>query len=270
MKILNNNQATTSQYISLKNHDWLKRQRVAGRVTALALRHLRLRVEEGTTLTTAELSAEAEAIILEQGCTPTFKNYKGFPHAVCISVNEQLVHGIPNDYRLKDGDVVSFDLGATFEGSIADSAQTMIFGKPKNEKHIQLIQATKKALQLAIDQVAVGKRLGCIGNAIYNYGREQDLSVIVNYGGHGICNNPDGSGRPHAPPFVANRADPNEGIVIQAGLTIAIEPMFILGSSNKTKISDDGWTVISDNIGSHEENTIFVHEDRVEIITAID
>lgn len=257
-------ESAANLYIGLKGADWLERQRVAGRVTANALRLLRDRVAQKTTATMAQLSAEADDYILSEGCTATFKNYKWFPAAVCISVNKQLVHGIPDDYRLQDGDVVSFDLGATYKGAIADSAITCIFGEAKSKRHVQLLAATEKSLELGIAQVAVGKRLGSIGHAIYRFGRQNDFGVVSTYGGHGIDED-----KPHAPPFVSNRAEPNEGLVIQSGLTIAIEPMFVIGS-NQARLGRDGWTVWTDDIGAHFEHTIFVHDDHVEVMTRMD
>lgn len=263
MKILDSSQS--SSFIKLKDEDWLLKQRVAGRAVAATLTALESLVMSKTSKSLIELNEIGEEIIATHGCTPTFKGYKGFPAGVCISVNKHLVHGIPNDSVLQEGDVVKFDLGATFEGAIADSALTCIFGEARNPLHKKLVEATKKSLELGIAAIAVGKPLGVIGNAIYKYGREQGFSVVTDYGGHGIDLD-----RPHAPPFVANRSDPNEGVIIQPGLTIAIEPMLIAGSTSKSKTLEDGWTVVTYDIGAHFEHSVFVHEDRVEIITARD
>jgi len=256
----------TNGFFTLKNNEWLEKQRIAGKVVAKCLNHLEQRVKEKTSLTMRELSLEAEQIILDSKCSATFKNYKGFPEAVCISINKELVHGIPKDYVLKEGDVVSFDLGATFEGAIADSAITCIFGEPKNKRHIELIEATKESLLKGIQAIQVGKRLGVIGNAIYKSAKNNGFKVVTQYGGHGISTDEHGNGIPHAQPFISNKSLSDEGVRIYAGMAIAIEPMLTIFSEN-TKIMTDNWTVETSDVGAHEEHSVFVHEDYVEIIT---
>lgn len=261
MRAGNNNAFATNSLVKLKGQDWLEKQRIAGKIAAKTLNMLRGLVEEKAAGSTSAFSQAAEELILEAGGTPTFKGYKGFPAAVCISVNKQLVHGIPDDKTLEDGDVISFDLGVTYEGAIADTAITCIFGQPKSEKHTELVAATEEALMKGIQAIAVGNQLGCIGNAIYKYARGKAFGCVVNYGGHGLDWN-----IPHAPPFVANKAELNEGVRIQPGLAIAIEPMLVIGQPT-TRVSNDGWTVLTDDIGAHFEHSIYVHEDHVEIIT---
>lgn len=248
-------------FFTLKGQDWLEKQRIAGRIAANALTTLQKEVENKTTKSLIELNNIIEELITNAGGFPTFKGYKGFPAGVCISVNKQLVHGIPTDYKLQDGDIVSFDLGVTIDGAIADTAITCIYGEPKNERHVKLVKATEEALTRGIQAIAVGNRLGCIGHAIGRYAKGQGFNVINNYGGHGLDWD-----TPHAPPFVANKADLEDGFRIQPGLAIAIEPMLVLGSTF-TQTSSDGWTVMTDDVGAHFEHSIFVHEDRVEIIT---
>lgn len=252
--------------IKIKDGSWLSRQRVAGKVVSQALSMLEKLVREKTTKSLLELNAIAEAFILDHNCQCTFKNYRGFPAGVCISVNYQLVHGIPTSYQLQDGDIVSFDLGATYEGSIADSALTCIYGTARKIEHIKLIEATKEALHRGIVQARAGNRLGAIGNAIYKSARGNGFNVIENYGGHGICNHSDGSGMPHAPPFVSNRADSSVGIHLQAGMTLAIEPMLV-PSDTSTQVGPNGWDIMTKEIGAHEEHTIFIHDDWIEVIT---
>lgn len=247
--------------IKLKNQDWLEKQRVAGKIAARALTELEKLVAEKTTYSLLELNHFAESLIVNAGGTCTFKGYKGFPAGVCISVNKHLVHGIPTDYKLQDGDVISFDLGVTYEGAIADTAITCIYGPAKSELHTKLVKATEESLMRGIDAVAVGKRLGSIGSAISKCAKQHSFGLIAQYGGHGLDWN-----TPHAAPFVSNKGSPDEGIRIQPGLAIAIEPMLVIGST-ETKTLDDGWTVVTDNIGAHFEHSIFVHEDHVEIIT---
>lgn len=245
----------------LKGQDWLEKQRRAGKIAANTLLMLQKMVEEKTTRSLLELNAEGEWFIAQGGGKPTFKNYKGFPAGVCISVNKQLVHGIPTDYRLEEGDLVSFDLGVTIEGAIADTAITCIYGEPKSPQHTKLVKATEEALMKGIQSIEVGKKLGCIGNAIYKCAKGHGFGIINNYGGHGLDWDV-----PHAAPFVANKSDPEEGFRIQPGLAIAIEPMLVIGSVT-TKTAADGWTVETSDIGAHFEHSVFVHEDHVEIIT---
>ena len=254
---------THSNLITLKDYDWYQRQWLAGRCVAGILRTLNQMVREKIpNLNLLDMQAEAVKQLETNGCTATFKGYKGFPGAICLSVNKQLVHGIPVDYVLQDGDIVKFDLGATYEGAIADAAATAIYGEPKSAQHVELVDACRNALNVAIKAVAVGKQLGCIGNAIHHYAKSTRFGLVTEYGGHGIDEN-----TPHAPPFVSNKSPANEGVRIQPGLTIAIEPMLVIGEP-KTRIIDDGWTVVTPDVGVHMEHTIFVHEDRVEIMTS--
>lgn len=251
-------------YFNLKGEDWLIKQRVAGKVVADSLSILKSLVENRTMHSALELNDIIENYILDHDCTATFKNYKGFPAGVCISVNKELVHGIPKDYHFQDGDVISFDLGATYQGAIADSALTCIYGTPKTEQHVRLINATEESLMKGIAAIKVGNHLGCIGAAISECAKEYKFGLVNQYGGHGLDWNV-----PHAAPFVANKSEPNEGIRIQRGLAIAVEPMLVIGSPT-TKTLDDGWTVVTNDIGAHFEHSIFVHEDCVEIITQRD
>lgn len=267
MRITNKENFNSNSLIRLKGQEFLNNQRIAGRIAAKTLLKLEDLVKEKTSLSLIELNELAEKFIIESGGIPTFKNYKGFPAGVCISVNKQLVHGIPTDYILKDGDVVSFDLGVTINGAIADTALTIIFGTPKLNRHVDLIKSTNEALMAGIQAISVGKRLGCIGYAISKYAKNKGYSLINNYGGHGIDIADNGDGIPHAQPFVANKADKNEGIRMAAGLSIAIEPMLGFGDP-KTMVDKDGWTVYTEDIFSHAEHTVFIHDNYVEIITA--
>lgn len=254
------NQFATNMVVSYKGQEWLEKQRVAGKIAAKTLLLLQQLVQDGTQLSLQQMNDAAEDYIASEKGVCTFKGYKGFPAGVCISVNKQLVHGIPSDYKLSEGDIVSFDLGVTIEGAIADTAITCIYGEPKLQ-HQRLIQATHDSLMAGIQAIQVGKNLGCIGHAIYQYARSQNFSVIVKYGGHGLDWD-----TPHASPFVANKAELNEGIRIQPGLAIAIEPMLVIGAPI-TITGGDGWTVSTPDIGAHFEHSVFVHEDRVEVIT---
>lgn len=260
MRIISQPVFSGSGLFKLKDQDWLDKQRIAGRIAANALVKLENLVKKKTELSLIELNEVAEKFIVDAGGFPTFKGYKGFPAGVCISVNKQLVHGIPTDYHLQEGDVVSFDLGVTWEGAIADTAITCIYGEPKPQ-HVALVKATEESLMKGIEAIQVGKRLGCIGSAIYKSAKGNGFNVITKYGGHGLDWN-----IPHALPFVENKSEPDQGIRIQVGLAIAIEPMLVPGST-ETRTLADGWTVATDDIGAHFEHSVFVHTNRVEIIT---
>lgn len=249
--------------ISLKDKFWLERQIVAGSCVSGILKTLNQMVmEKIPNLSLKDMEAEAIKQMKAVNCTPTFQGYKGFPGAICLSVNKQLVHGIPTSYILKEGDVVKFDLGATYQGAIADAAATAIYGKPKSPQHTELLEVCKGALDHAIKSIQIGKQLGCIGYAIHKYVTSRSrFALITNYGGHGIDED-----TPHASPFVANKAKQNEGPRIQEGLTIAIEPMLVIGD-NGTKISSDGWTVLTSDVGVHFEHSIFVDADKIHVLT---
>lgn len=249
--------------VTLKDDNWLARQRVAGSCVGEVLKHLNgMIVNQTPNISLRDMEREAEKIITDRGCTPTFKGFKGFPGAICLSVNKDMVHGIPTDYVLQPGDVVKFDLGATFEGAIADAASTAIYGKPLQQRHVDLIDATRKALMNGIKAATVGKRIGAIGYAIHKSVNSTGFGLVTNYGGHGIDEN-----SPHAAPFVPNRAQPTEGVRIHKGMTLAIEPMLIDGHTN-TRVQKDGWTVTAEAICAHMEHTIFINDDGPEILTA--
>jgi methionyl aminopeptidase len=162
---------------------------------------------------------------------------------------------------LLEGDLVSLDLGATFEGAIADAAFTCIYGEPKSKEHVRLIRTCHDALYVAIKAIKVGKRLGVIGNAIHKYCKDSGYNLITKYGGHGLDYN-----IPHAEPFVANKSKTTDGIRIRPGLSIAIEPMLVIGQA-KTKVESDGWTVVTPGIGAHFEHSVTVTETGNHIIT---
>jgi methionyl aminopeptidase len=246
----------------LHGDEWLVKQRVAGKVAAGALSLLEQEVKSGTTKSLLELDKLAETYIRDNGCIPTFLGYKGFPNSVCISVGQQLVHGICTDYHLQDGDKVSVDLGCTFGGgAIADSALTVIYGNPSSQQ-IKLLDACEEALFRGLSAIAVGKRLGCIGHTISRCAKGYGYGNIVQYGGHGLDWNV-----PHAIPFVSNKAELNEGIRIQYGLTLALEPMLTSGSV-ETWMDKDGWTIwCKADLVSHYEHTVFVHKNHIEILS---
>lgn len=265
MKLFNN--LINGELIKLKSEKFLYNQRIAGKVAANAIQLLCDLVSNKTTNSLLELDNIVGNFITENGCSATFKNYKGFPNNCCFSVNKILVHGVAINYKLQEGDMITFDLGATFKNSyIADTATTVIYGEASSSEHIRLLNATKEALKRGIGAAKVGNRIGDIGSAIYKSAKGNGYDVYTNYGGHGICMTNDGVGIPHARPFVSNRSNPNEGVRIQEGMVIAIEPLLTQGST-ETYVDKDGWTVWGKQINCHEEHSIYIHADGPEIIT---
>jgi methionyl aminopeptidase len=253
-----------NEFVVLKDNDWLVRQRYAGKCVAKILASCKtlIEIEKQPNLSLIDLENNALSIMKDLGCSATFKGYKGFPSSICTSVNQNMVHGIVTDYVLQDGDVISVDLGATYEGAIGDAASTYIYGQPKSKEVVRMIETCKKALIVGIEAVKIGNKIGAIGYAINSLTKNSGFGLITNYGGHGINYN-----TPHAQPFISNKSDKNEGIRITPGLTIAIEPMLTIGGT-KTNILDDGWTIEVPGIACHEEHSIFIHDTHVEILTA--
>jgi len=246
----------------LKDEKFLINQRIAGKVVAQTHLLLEKLLNNHSLI---ELDKIAENFILQNNCIPTFKGYRNYPNTCCMSVNNNLVHGIPSNYRLQEGDIIKIDLGATYNGSIADSATTYIIGTAKSELHKQLLKVTKEALDLAIKSVQVGKRIGCIGETIYKHVNNNGFKPILNYGGHGVCID-NGISILHAPPFISNKDSSNNGFRIEPGLVICIEPMITINDIT-TWVDKDGWSVYTKEVNTHEEHTLFIHENYVEIIT---
>ncbi len=237
----------------------IEKMRASGQLVGRVLQTLREMVEPG--ITTMELDREAEKMIRDAGALPTFKGYNGFPYSICASVNEQIVHGFPSDYKLKEGDIFSIDCGATLEGFVGDSATTVPVGKVDDE-WLKLIQVTEECLERAIRQCHPGNHLGDIGWAVQEHAEANGYSVVRDYVGHGIGR------RMHEDPQIPNYGRPGLGPKIKAGYVFAIEPMVNLGS-HYTKLLNDGWTVVTlDGLPSaHAEHTIAITEDGPEVLT---
>jgi methionyl aminopeptidase len=242
--------------VTLKDGEWLRRQKAAGEVICHIHQTIGKMVKEHQPINLKEIENFAHEYILSHRCTNAFYQYKGFPGKMCCSLNTELVHGVAKDYLLKDGDVVKIDLGANFEGAIADCAFTYVYGKPKTEQIGKLLVACQRALNEAIDEVEVGKRIGSIGKKIFSVSKETGFGVIVEFGGHGIDYN-----KLHSSPFVPNKSRDDDSVVIQPGLSIAIEPMFVIGNNTNTKTLADKWTVITKEIGAHYEHSVTIDED---------
>lgn len=233
----------------------------AGRIVALVHERMALEVKPG--VTTKQLNKIAEDIIIKHGATPSFKGYGGFPAAVCASVNQVLIHGFPDNKPLKDGDIVTLDVGACYKGYHGDSGWTYAVGNISDEAK-QLMEVTKESLFRGLEIVKPGVHLSDVSHAIQEYVESYGYSVPIEYTGHGI-----GSDL-HEDPAIPNYGRPGRGPILKEGMTLAIEPMVNLGE-RYTKTLSDGWTVetIDQKITAHYEHTIVVTTDGYEILTKL-
>lgn len=245
--------------ITIKGSREFAAMRAAGRVVARIHRQLREAAVPGVTM--LELDRMAARIIAEGDCTPNFLNYHGFPAHVCLSPNEVIVHGIPDDRRIAEGDILSLDAGAIYQGWHADAALTFAVGEIPAEVQA-LLDATEKALWAGIEASVPGSRLGDVGHAIETVAIEAGLGVVREYTGHGI-------GRQmHEEPQVLNYGEPGRGMRLKPGMAIAIEPMFNLGGE-RTRVLDDGWSVVTadGSLSAHFEHTVAITKDGPEVLT---
>lgn len=244
-----------------KSKKELEKMRAAGALVGLVLSELRKLVEPG--VSTIEVDQAAEKMIRDAGALPTFKGYHGFPYSICASVNEQVVHGFPSDYKLKDGDIFSIDCGVTLEGFVGDTATTVPVGVVSAET-LRLVRVTEECLELAIEQCRPGKHLGDIGAAVQSHAESHGYSVVRDYVGHGIGR------RMHEDPQIPNYGKPGQGQKIKAGYVFAVEPMINLGT-HYTRVLADGWTVVTldGNPSAHSEHTIAITEEGPEVLTKI-
>jgi methionyl aminopeptidase len=240
-------------------HEFLLMQK-AGRIVATVLNELEAAIKPG--VTTKELDEIAETTILKLGGVPAFKGYGGFPASICTSVNEEVVHGIPGKRVLKEGDIISIDVGAFYEGYCGDAARTFPVGKisPLAE---QLLQVTKEALEKGVAMAKVGNRLTDISHAIQTHVEAAGFSVVRQYVGHGIGQ------KMHEEPQVPNYGLPGRGPRLKAGMALAIEPMVNTGEFPVRTLSDN-WTVVTQDgsLSAHFEDTVFITEDGNEVLTA--
>jgi len=247
--------------IELKSAREIGLMRTAGHVLADVVEHLRGSVKPG--LSTLEIDEDVEAFIAARGAKPAFKGYRGFPATVCISINEEVVHGIPSAHRrVKEGDVVGLDLGCIVDGYYADCAFTLAIGDvpPKVQ---QLLDVTRESLDLAIQECRPGRRLSDVSHAVQAHVERHGLSVVRAFVGHGI-------GRAlHEDPQVPNFGDPGRGPQLRPGMVLAIEPMVTMGSW-EVKVLDDGWTAVTrdGSLAAHFEHTIAVTDTEPEVLTS--
>ncbi len=249
--------------ITIKNEREIQSMKAAGRVVGKLLAYLRKQVEVG--ISTRELDALGEQFILDQGAIPAFKGLYGCPATILTSVNEEIVHGLPNNRKLRPGDIVSMDMGAIVEGFYADAAITVAAGELEDPIVKQLLDVTRESLYLGIAKIQPGLRIGDIGHAVQTHVERHGFSVVREYVGHGI-------GRQlHESPQIPNFGDAGTGPVIKAGMAFAIEPMVNIGRPD-TKTLANKWTVISrdKSWSAHFEHTVVVTEDGPEILTRED
>ena len=234
--------------------------RRAGAVVAATVKALLQTVEPG--MTTRHLDNVAAREIKRLGAKPAFLGYRGFPATICTSINEEIVHGIPGDRVIREGDLVKMDVGAIVDGLYGDSAVTVAAGRVADDAQ-ELIDVTSASLDAAIDKVRPGARLGDIGAAVQQYAESRGYSVVREYVGHGIGR------RLHEDPQVPNYGTAGRGLALRPGMAIAIEPMVNLGTW-RTQTLEDDWTVITADgeLSAHFEHTLLVTEDGVEVLTA--
>ncbi len=246
--------------ICLKSEREIDQMRKAGAVVAKILNEMAAMVAPG--VSTGELDRFAESRCKDLKVIPAFKGYHGFPATVCISINDEIVHGIPSPKRiLKDGDIVGLDFGVTLNGWYGDSAKTILVGKVSPEA-TQLVDVTRESLNRGIQQCFEGNRLFDIGHAVQNYVEEFGYSVVREFVGHGI-------GRAlHEDPQVPNYGPKGKGLLLKVGMVLAIEPMINAGS-HETKVLKDGWTAVTvdHSLSAHFEHTVAITAKGPEILT---
>ncbi len=247
--------------ITIKSAQEIEYMRQAGRIVAETLHELGKRIKPG--VTTGELDRFAEEYIRQSGATPAFLNYQGFPASICASVNNEVVHGIPGLRELENGDIISIDVGSFFHGYCGDSAYTFPVGVISQEAE-DLMEVTKKSLEIGIGQAISGNRIGDIGAAVQSYVEDNGYNIVRAFVGHGIGQ------KLHEPPQVPNYGKPGYGPRLEPGMTIAIEPMVNVGTYD-VEIMPNKWTVVTKDgrLSAHFEHSILVTEGEPEILTRL-
>ena len=245
--------------ISIKSEREIELLRIAGNIVHETREYLIPFIKEG--ITTKELDTLAEEFILSKGATPSFKGLNDFPCATCISINQEVVHGIPSKRKLRNGDIVSIDIGACYKGYHGDSAWTFAVGEISPSKKA-LMEHTKESLFAGLEQIKPGNRIGDISHAIEIHAKKYNLGVIRELVGHGVGTSV------HEEPDVPNYGEAGHGPVLKEGMVLAVEPMLTLGRRDIC-ILDDDWTIetIDNSPAAHYEHTIVVTKDGYEILT---
>ena len=248
--------------IIIKNSEQIKLMRLAGRITAEALVVAGETIRPG--ITTKELDQKIKRYIEKCGATPTFLGYNGFPGSACISINDEVIHGIPSDkVIIREGDIVKVDVGARFRGYNGDSARTFPVGKVSDEA-LRLISVTEQSFYEAMKVAKSGNRIGDIGHAVESFVISNGFSVVKEYTGHGV------GAELHEDPSIPNFGREGRGARLYPGMTLAIEPMVNAGT-DKIRVRKDGWTVVTADgkLSAHYENSIAITESDPIILTAI-
>ncbi|MGE5417894.1 MAG: type I methionyl aminopeptidase [Acidobacteriota bacterium] len=246
--------------ITIKSDAELEIMKQAGVIVAEALQELAVMIRPG--ITTAKLDQAAEKFIIGKGAQPAFKGYRGFPASICASVNEEVVHGIPSLRRLREGDIVSIDMGSIWKGFYGDAAITVPVGMIDPELQ-RLLKVTEESLYKGIEQAKPGAKLGAVSHAIQRHAETYGFSVVRDFVGHGIGR------RMHEDPQVPNYGSPDHGPVLKPGMTIAIEPMLNMGVY-EVEVKNDMWTVVTRDgkCSAHFEHTIAITDSGAAILTS--
>ena len=249
--------------IVTRNEEEIEKLREAGKIVGLTHKYLQQFLKPG--ITTKELDKLAKKFIESKGCTCSFEGLYGFPGSICISINNEVVHGIPGPRKLKDGDIVKLDIGACYKGYHGDSAWSYIVGKPKSEKDVKLLKHTEEALMAGLKAAHDGCTTGDIGHAVEKVAHKYNLGVVRELVGHGVGD------KVHMDPDVPNYGKENKGPRLHIGNVIAIEPMLNLGTRYIYQLDDD-WTIVTDDDknSAHFEHTILITDDGYEILTRRD
>ena len=244
--------------ISLKSNREIELMKHAGHINYLTHQEVKKHIKVG--ISTDELNDIADKFIRNHDCTPSFLNYEGYPKSICVSINDEVVHGIPGKRKLKSGDVVSIDIGVCFQGYHSDSANTYIVGKA-DKKIEELVENTKKSLYVGLDSIKEGAKISDIGKAIELFAKEKNLGVVRELVGHGVGTSV------HEDPDVPNYYTPDR-TVLKSGMVLAVEPMLTLGERYIYMLDDD-WTIKTDDglPSAHFEHTVLVTKEGYEILT---
>lgn len=245
--------------IIIKTDEEMKLMRQAGRIVAEILEIMSKQIKPG--LATKELDIIAERELKKRNATSSFKGYRGFPANVCVAINDEIVHGIPGKRVLRQGDIISMDFGAIFQGLQGDAATTVAVGETSPEAK-ELLKTTAGALEAGINAAQSGARLGDVSAAIQNFAESRGFSVVREYTGHGI-------GRDmHEEPQIPNFGLPNSGPILKRGMVLAIEPMVNQGGW-RTRLNDNKWTVLTadGSLSAHFEHTIAITDGEPEVLT---
>ena len=245
--------------ITIKSKREMELLKIAGNIVYQTHQYLKPYIKEG--ITTKELDKLAEDFIRSKDATPSFKGYEGFPSTLCTSINSEVVHGFPSDRKLKNGDIISIDIGACYKGYHGDSAWTYTVGEV-DDKTRKLLEDTEKSLFVGLAQVKPGNRIGDIGYAIEQYAHKHNLGVVKELCGHGVGTSV------HEDPEVPNYGIPNTGPRLKEGMVIAVEPMLTLGRPD-IFIHDNNWTIDTQDgsLSAHFEHTVVVTKDGYQNLT---